>query len=95
MVDQPLTVSVKVSAPAGVKWVRLRYRHVTQFEDYKTLVMEYDKKRKVYTAEIPGEFIESKWDLMYFIEAMDNQRNGRIYPDLEKEMPYVIVHLDR
>jgi hypothetical protein len=94
-VDKALTVSVEVSAPAGVKWVRLRYRHLTQFEDYKTLDMEYDSMAKEYRAEIPVEFIASKWDLMYLIEVMDNNGNGRIYPDLNRETPYIVINLVR
>jgi len=32
---------------------------------------------------------------MYFIEVMDTQDNGRMYPDLDVEMPYVVVQLER
>jgi dienelactone hydrolase len=32
---------------------------------------------------------------MYFIEVIDNRGNGKIYPDLEKETPYVVVKLQR
>jgi dienelactone hydrolase len=32
---------------------------------------------------------------MYFIEVIDNRGNGKIYPDLEKETPYVVVRLQR
>jgi hypothetical protein len=28
---------------------------------------------------------------MYYIEAMDEHGNGRVYPDLEIETPYVVV----
>jgi len=30
---------------------------------------------------------------MYYIEAMDERGNGSIYPDLEKETPYVVVEV--
>ncbi len=33
--------------------------------------------------------------LMYLIEVMDNRGNGKIYPDLNKETPYVVVRLVR
>jgi hypothetical protein len=49
----------------------------------------------MYKAVVPAEDVVSKWDFMYLIEAMDNAGNGRISPDLEKETPYVVVHLDR
>jgi hypothetical protein len=29
------------------------------------------------------------------IEALDSAGRGKIYPDLEKEAPYVVVHLER
>ena len=38
-VGKPLTITAEVSDPAGVKWVRLRYRSVNQREDYRTLPM--------------------------------------------------------
>jgi hypothetical protein len=88
---QDYRVAVRVEAPLGVKSVRLRYRHLTQFEDYETLDMKPDPKTGLYAAVIPGAFIVPQWDLMYFVEAIDGAGNGRMYPDLEIETPYVIV----
>ncbi len=48
-----------------------------------------------YVATVPAEDIQPRWDFMYLIEVMDNCGNGKIYPDLEKEAPYIIVKLDR
>jgi hypothetical protein len=90
-----LQVTAKVQDPSRVKWVRLRYRHVTQFEDYQTAEMQYDPQTQLWSATIPGDFVVPQWDLMYFIEAVDTKGNGRMYPDMETEMPYVIVKLDR
>lgn len=92
---RPLRIEVEATDPSGIKWVRLRYRHFTQFEDYQTLAMQYDSQKDAYIADIPGDFIVRKWDLMYFIEAMDNEGNGAMYPDFEEEMPYVIVQINR
>jgi hypothetical protein len=91
----PLRISVKVDAPIGVKWVRLRYRHLTQFEDYKAMDMVRNPEEGAWAATIPGDFITAEWDLMYFVEVMDENGNGRIFPDLEEEAPYVIVELER
>ena len=91
----PLRISVKVDAPIGVKWVRLRYRHLTQFEDYKAMDMVRNPEEGAWAATIPGDFITTEWDLMYFVEVMDENGNGRIFPDLEEEAPYVIVELER
>ncbi len=88
-------VNAKVTATAGVKWVRLRYRHVTQYEDYQTAEMTLDPKTGLYAGRIPAAFIDPKWDLMYFVEAVDNKGNGRMYPDLETDTPYVVVAVKR
>ncbi len=92
---QSLRITVHANDPSGIKWVRLRYRHVTQFEDYNTIEMKPEGREGVYSAEIPGDFIIPKWDVMYFIEAMDNADNGKMYPSFEKGIPYIIVSLER
>jgi hypothetical protein len=86
-----LEVAAKVTAPAGVKWVRLRYRHATQYEDYQTAEMTLDPKTGNYTAHIPPTFTDPKWDLMYFVEVVDQKGAGRMFPDLEVETPYIVL----
>jgi hypothetical protein len=90
-----LEVAARVTAPAGVKWVRLRYRHATQYEDYQTAEMTLDPKTGNYTARIPPAFADPKWDLMYFIEVVDKNGSGRMFPDLEVETPYVVIAAKR
>ncbi len=92
---KPLTISAVVSDPSGVRWVRLRYRNVNQYEEYRTLPMLAAGEKDRYQAVIPAEHVASKWDLMYFIEVMDNRGNGKIYPDMDRETPYVVVKLLR
>jgi hypothetical protein len=86
-----LEIAAQVTAPAGVKWVRLRYRHATQFEDYETAEMTLDAKTGNFTARIPAAFDSSRWDLMYFIEVVDRKGAGRMFPDLEVQTPYVVI----
>jgi hypothetical protein len=57
--------------------------------------MTKDPTSGLYAAVIPGDFIVTRWDLMYFVEVMDNRGNGAIYPDLELEIPYIIVPVRR
>ena len=92
---KPITVTADVRDAGGVKWVRLLYRSVTQYQDYKTLQMIKTDKKDEYKAVVPGEDVEVKWDFMYLIEVMDENGNGKIYPDLEHETPYVVVKLRR
>ncbi|HWI56012.1 MAG TPA: hypothetical protein VNZ22_02210, partial [Bacillota bacterium] len=92
---KPLTIRAEVRAPAGVKWVRLRYRSVNQREDYRALPMVATGEDGQYQAVIPAQDTNPTWDLMYFIEALDQDGRGCIHPDLNKETPYVVVRLQR
>ncbi len=91
----PLTLRATVQDASGVRWVRLRYRSVTQFEDYRTLEMTPTGHPDVYEVTIPGHELDPTWDFMYLIEAMDEGDNGVIYPDLETTVPYIVVRLIR
>ena len=93
--EKPLIVTAEVRDHSGVKWVRLRYRSVTQFQDYRTLEMVETDRKGEYRAVVPSEHVEAKWDFMYLFEVMDKKGNGKIYPDLEQEAPYVVVKLRR
>ena len=92
--DEPLTIKANVTDAGGIKWVHLRYRSVTQFQDYKTLEMTAEGNGR-YKAVVPASDVDPKWDFMYLIEVMDNNGNGEIYPDMEKETPYIVVKLKR
>ena len=94
-VGKPLAIAAEVRDTSGVKWVHLRYRSVNQRQDYQTLPMVRGGESDRYEAVIPAEQIDSRFDLMYFIEAMDAQGNGKIYPDLNQQTPYVVVRLMR
>ncbi|MFN7931696.1 MAG: hypothetical protein U0R19_00140 [Bryobacteraceae bacterium] len=89
--NQPVTITAKPSAP--VTKLRLRYRHLTQFEDYETLDMQ-PAANGVYTAQIPAAFLNPKYDLIFFIELYSPTGN-RNYPDLDKQAPYIIIPLER
>jgi hypothetical protein len=89
-----LPVTATVTAPAGVKWVRLRYRHVNQKEDYQSVDMKLQSPGQ-YVGTVPGGFITPTFDLMYFVEVVDAAGAGRMFPDLEQETPYVIVPVSR
>jgi hypothetical protein len=94
-VQKPLIIRVHVDAPSGVKWVQVLYRAVDQTKDYQVLDMKEVDGKGTYEAVIPTETIDPRFDLMYLIQAMDNDHNGTIYPDFNKQAPYFIVHLDR
>ncbi len=84
-------ISARIADPPATKSVRLRYRHVNQVEDYQVADMALDSKTGTFIGHIPASFIDPKWDLMYFVEAIGSNGAGRMYPDLEVETPYVLV----
>ena len=92
---QPITINIKVGASSGIKWVHLRYRAVNQEQDYQMLPMTAMGEKDVYQVSVPASQINPEWDFMYLVEVMDNNDKGMIYPDLNKETPYVIVKLNR
>lgn len=92
---KPLTITAEVQAPSGVKWVRLRFRSVNQYEDFRTLAMQPTEAVGHYQATVPAEQIEARFDFMYLLEVMDNQGHGKIYPDLNQTTPYIVVRLAR
>ncbi|HEX7585685.1 MAG TPA: hypothetical protein VF373_13440, partial [Prolixibacteraceae bacterium] len=94
-VGQSIKVSIKVTNPAGIKWVSLCYRSVNQDVEYQTMQMLLTGEKDTFEAIVPANQIDPKFDFMYFIKVVDNERRGIIYPDLNKETPYIIVKLLR
>ncbi len=94
-VGQPLKINVKVSSPSGIKWVELSYRSVNQDVEYETIRMLPTGEKDIFEATVPAEKINPKLDFMYFIKILNNDKQGIIYPDLNKETPYIFVNLIR
>ncbi len=59
------------------------------------LPMTITNEKDIYQAIIPAEKIDTRYNLMYLVEMMDNRGKGFIYPDLNKETPYKVVDFIR
>jgi len=94
-VGSPIRIVAHATDPSGIRSLQLRYRHTTQYEDYKTVAMQPTGKPDEFAATIPGEFVGPTWDVMYFLEAIDDVGNGTMWPDFRREAPYTFVHLQR
>ena len=92
---QDFLVTASITSQTSIKTARLRYRHLTQFDDYETADMRFDPATRSYQARIPASFIDPKWNVMYFVEVIDTRGYGRMFPDFEKETPYVVVPVQR
>jgi len=94
-VGQSLKIKIKVTTPAGIKRIELSHRNVNQDVDYKTIPMVKTGDPDVFEAMVSADEIDPKWDYIYFIKIMDNENHGTIFPDLNRETPYIIVKLLR
>jgi hypothetical protein len=96
---KPLTIAAQIwtyqDPPTELKSVRLRFRPVNQRLDYESLEMKPTGKKDEYCATIPAEILSTQWDLMYYIEIIDDAGNGGIYPDPQEQTPYVVVKIRR
>ena len=48
-------------------------------------------KANEYEATVPAADVDPSFDFMYFFEAMDKLGNGKLYPDMARETPYITV----
>ena len=93
--NQPLVIRAKVTSGSGIKWVQVMYRPVDQTKDYEALEMKPVDENGNYEGTIPAAKINPKYDFMYFLQAMDKEHHGVMYPDFNKETPYYFVSLER
>jgi hypothetical protein len=71
------------------------YRSVNQTRDYEKLEMKPVDESGNYEAVIPADKIDPRFDFIYFIQVMDNQHHGVIFPDFNRQTPYFVVRLER
>jgi hypothetical protein len=86
--NQPLTLTLRLSAAGDVSAVRLYYRPVNQLLQFKML--EAAPAQEV-TFTIPGADISIKWDLMYYFEILNKAKGGWFEPDPAVTTPYYVV----
>jgi hypothetical protein len=94
-VGEPLKIRIKVTAPSGIKGIEVNHRSVNQDVDYQTIQMTQTGEPGVYEAVIPASEINPRWDYMYLFRILDHENHGTIYPDLNRETPYIMVRLVR
>lgn len=70
------------------------HRPVNQEYEYERFPMKKVNDNSFEVAISPGK-IDVQWDYMYYFEIMDKKGNGIIYPDLNKETPYIFVKINR
>jgi hypothetical protein len=89
-----LRLAFEVRDASRLALVRLHYRHLTQSETYRTVDLT-PAGADSYEATIPGDYIGTRYDLIYYLEAVDRFGNGAFYPDPDRTAPYVVVRVRR
>jgi hypothetical protein len=83
-----ILIKAHVSSKAKLMKVMLHYKPVPSIYDWSTIPMTSNGDE--YTANIPASIVTSE-GIMYYIEAVDIEGNGIIYPNPLKETPYIVI----
>lgn len=89
-----LIIRAEVEDRSAIDRVMLHYRPTRQALEYSRVDMLPDETGR-YTAVIPGEAFTREFDLIYFIEAIDEFGNGCFFPEPEREDPHLVVKVRR
>ena len=84
--DQPLVVTLHLSAPKQASLVRLHYR--TLDPQSKEVVLEEQPSAEVHFT-IPGSDLTGTWDLFYYFEVLNREGSGWFEPDPLASAPYL------
>jgi hypothetical protein len=101
----PIAIRAGVVAALPLRALRLHYRYTSQYYDYNVVDMEQDggagggasRGQGPWVAEIPGDYVVGDWDIMYFIEAIDEAGRGALAPspDPVASIPYWVIRVQR
>lgn len=90
---KPLPLSFFIRDASPLRLAKLYYRHITQVKPYQTLDLTPSGDR--YEAVIPGAYIETRYDLMYYLETVDRMGNRTVVPNADATPPYIVVRVRR
>ena len=88
----PIPLEIAPEAGYRLASVRLHYRHVDQSDAYRVVEMTEEAGR--YRAEIPGEYTDSPYPMLYYFELHDTRGDAWLHPGLNADLanqPYFVV----
>lgn len=102
---EPIQIEATVTSELSIDSVRLHYRYTNQYYDYVSVEMERAQSTRSgddrYVAQIPADYVVQKWDIMYYIEAVDEGGNGTFEPQSKprrnpiETIPYNVIEVNR
>lgn len=90
----PMEIKATVKDNSTIAKVLLHYRPTRQAQQYSIVTMS-PKGNNEFRATIPGKAFTKEFDLMYYIEAVDEFGNGIFYPDPDVTDPQIVVKIRR
>lgn len=88
-VSVPMPIEVTAKDADGVSVVRAYFRPMNQSLPFESILL--DRKGDKFVGVIPGGTFQKQWDLVYYLEAVDEARNGCYFPDWKKTTPFITV----
>lgn len=91
-VPVPITIELEPPADRLIAWVRLRYRHLDQSEEY--VEVELEREEGGFRGAIPGDYTDSPYSLQYFFVLSDRRSAAWLYPGLGSDLsgqPYYVI----
>jgi len=92
---QDVDVRASVVTDGPVARAVLHYRYANQYHEWRQVAMH--ESAGAWSAAIPGDYVVSDWDLMYYIEVVDDAGAGTLSPggDDLMEIPYWVITPER
>ena len=90
---RPIRINAEVSSGSELRSVRLHYRYVNQYYEWR--VVEMDGGGSSWQAEIPAGYVIPDWDVMYYLEATDCAGRASLAPagDWTVTIPYWVTRV--
>jgi hypothetical protein len=88
---EDVEVIATIDADGALARTVLHYRYVNQYQEWRRVAMR--RSGDTWSATIPGSYVVSDWDLMYYIEAVDDAGAGTMAPGGEDlmQIPYWVI----
>lgn len=92
-----IAVAAEVSAQRQLQAFRIHYRYANQYYEWQVVDYELAPDGRTGTVYIPGDYVIPEWDIMYYLEAVDDVGRGTFWPksDWVHTIPYQVVRVGR
>jgi hypothetical protein len=92
-----VTVEGRALSRRAIQSFRLYYRYASQYYHWQVVELEPGPDEETGSAQIPGDYVVPEWDIMYYLEAVDDVGSGTFWPESDwiHTIPYQVVKVRR